>query len=229
MSKKVNISIDDISPPPQSSIKVLDRCYELIEAYPKVKFTLFIPMAYTRHNEKSWDIRHDAKFCETLRGLPKTHFELGWHGVNHGIIGKSSNNEFEQLSYEQCVDVLLKMFEIAREANVYDCFNPIMRPSAFRMSAASMQACKVNGIDILALSRSIDYDGADKTFNRVVCFDCNPPHTPLILKNSTEIVYHACEWSRNYLSVINSSELKAFLGKNIKDIEFVFMEGMVGK
>ena len=39
---KVNVSIDDVSPHPKSSIKVLDRCYELIEEFKdgKVKNSL---------------------------------------------------------------------------------------------------------------------------------------------------------------------------------------------
>ena len=48
MSKLVNISIDDITPHPHSSFDVLDRCYELIEFFPDIKFTLFMPMAYYR-------------------------------------------------------------------------------------------------------------------------------------------------------------------------------------
>ena len=44
----INISIDDVSPHPHSSIKVLDRCFELINIYPDIKFTLFIPLAYWR-------------------------------------------------------------------------------------------------------------------------------------------------------------------------------------
>ena len=32
----VNISIDDVSPHPKSSTKVLDRCFELIEQFPEL-------------------------------------------------------------------------------------------------------------------------------------------------------------------------------------------------
>ena len=47
-SFKVNISIDDVSPHPMSSVGVIDRCMEVIEEFPDVKFTLFIPAAYWR-------------------------------------------------------------------------------------------------------------------------------------------------------------------------------------
>ena len=43
---KVNISIDDVSPHPLSSVKVLERCYEIIKVFPDVKFSLFVPIAY---------------------------------------------------------------------------------------------------------------------------------------------------------------------------------------
>jgi hypothetical protein len=46
---KVNISIDDISPHPQSSTKVLDRCFELINVFPEIKFSLFIPFHQHLH------------------------------------------------------------------------------------------------------------------------------------------------------------------------------------
>ena len=45
---RVNISIDDITPHPHSSLRVLDRCFELIDIFPDIKFTLFVPIAYYR-------------------------------------------------------------------------------------------------------------------------------------------------------------------------------------
>ena len=45
---KINISIDDVSPHQFSSTNVLDRCFELIQAFPDIKFTLFVPVAYWR-------------------------------------------------------------------------------------------------------------------------------------------------------------------------------------
>lgn len=45
---KINISIDDVSPHPRSSKKVLEQCERLIKKFPNIKFTLFIPIAYWR-------------------------------------------------------------------------------------------------------------------------------------------------------------------------------------
>ena len=94
----VNISIDDVSPHPLSSVKVLERCYELIEEYEQIKFTLFVPMAYWRTigntaTKGPLFINHFSDFCETLKQLPSENFELGYHGYHHGIPGISNNDE----------------------------------------------------------------------------------------------------------------------------------------
>lgn len=61
MSNLVNISIDDVSPHPLSSTKVLDQCFELIKYFPDIKFTLFVPAAYWR------TMRKDIATKEPLR------------------------------------------------------------------------------------------------------------------------------------------------------------------
>ena len=43
----------------------------------------------------------------------------------------------------------------------------------------------------------------------------------------TEIVYHACEWDRNYLNKDMSENLKDFLFSERENIEFCFMEEML--
>ena len=35
---KLNVSIDDVSPHEKSSIKVVERCFELIKIFPDIKF-----------------------------------------------------------------------------------------------------------------------------------------------------------------------------------------------
>ena len=95
MQSKINISIDDISPHPKSSVAVLDRCYELIEEFSNIKFTLFIPIAYWRTmknsiaTEKPLLITEYSSFCEELKELPENNFELAYHGYYHGIPGRS--------------------------------------------------------------------------------------------------------------------------------------------
>ena len=91
MKKLVNISIDDVSPHPLSSTKVLNQCYELIKTFPEIKFTLFIPVAYWRTmkaiaaSPAPFYISEHPKFCEEIKSLPKENFEIAYHGYHHGI------------------------------------------------------------------------------------------------------------------------------------------------
>ena len=164
MKYKVNISIDDISPHPRSSIGVINRCFELLEWNGSIKFTLFVPMAFTRLNEESYDISDYPYFCDYLRKLPQSNFELGWHGYYHGIIGKSNNDEFRYLGYDDAMELLKKMFNKAQHNNL--SFSPIFRPSAFRMSPSVFRACLDSGIKILAISDraniNLTYEKQDK-------------------------------------------------------------------
>ena len=96
---KVNISIDDVSPHPQAGIGVLDRCCELIDVFPDIKFTLFIPLCYTRLYQRSYPISEFKEFCDIIREIPKRNFEIGYHGYLHGIPHYSNNDEFKNLSY----------------------------------------------------------------------------------------------------------------------------------
>ena len=70
------------------------------------KFTLFVPVAYWRTRghtatEKPLILNEHREFCEILKLLPKTNFEIGYHGLLHGIPGISNNDEFQNLNYEQ--------------------------------------------------------------------------------------------------------------------------------
>jgi predicted deacetylase len=228
----VNISIDDVSPHPKSSVKVLDNCYDIIEFFPEVKFTIFVPMNYRRMGERAYPICDFPDFCETLKELPKSNFELGWHGYYHGIPKKSNNDEFASFNnYDEVINRIKLMKEMAHKASVIDCFKPIFRPPAFRMAACAFRALKDSGIDILALSPKqsvrMGYRGQDENFGKVVYYNANPPDIPLKLFPSTEIVYHACEWDRSYLSEELKKELMVFL-EEVKDVSrFVYMEDMI--
>ena len=50
---------------------------------------------------------------------------------------------------------------------------------------------------------------------------------PLTLDKNTEIVYHACNWDKNYLDESQAESLIAFLEKDLDKIEFCFMEGLL--
>jgi len=94
------------------------------------------------------------------------------------------------------------------------------------MSADAIKAARDLNIEILALSpkqyaKDI-YQGEEENFENIVYYNVNPPLDPLKLYEKTEIVYHACEWDQNYLSVQKAEELNNFLKD--QEVEFCFMK-----
>jgi len=232
---KVNISIDDVSPHPLSSIKVVDRCFELIRIFPDIKFSLFVPLAYWRTVRPGiatkTPLHLDAfpDFCKVIKDLPKENFEICYHGLFHGIPGKSDNDEFQYLTEEQAIKKFSDMFEVVMRANLQSVFKPIFRPPAWRMSPGAIAAAKKARIRTLALSpkdyAKATYQGAENEFPKVVYYNCNPPFEPLAAFSDVEIVYHACEWDKNYLSVELTAQLLEWL-KQQKDFSFEFIESL---
>lgn len=234
---KINISIDDVSPHTFSSIKVLDRCFEMIHVFSDIKFTLFIPVAYWRTIKPGTATREPLKlnlfpdFCNVIKNLPKNNFEICYHGLFHGIPGKSDNDEFQYLTKHEALDKFKMMFEIVGSAGLSETFKPIFRPPAWRMSPHAIEAAEEVGIKLLALSpkdyAKQTYDGKDNTFKKVVYYNCNPPFDNLkLFLPYTEIVYHACEWDQNFLNLQKTKELKDFLSLQ-KNINFCFMDELL--
>ena len=235
MPSLFNVSIDDVSPHPLSSVRVLDRCFALLDEFPSMKFSLFVPVAYWRTIPGNPNtvtggpliISDHPEFCRALKSLPPENFEICFHGRYHGIPSMSNNDELQRVSRDDADLIIDTMFEIASLSGVP--FKPILRPPAWRMSPAAFDSCREKGIRTLALSpdeyaRST-YAGKDSEFGRVVYYNANPPFKPLHLFDKTEVVYHACEWDKNYLSEQAADELAEFLRG--KDVEFCFIEGLL--
>ncbi len=233
MKYRVNISIDDVSPHPKASIKVVDRCFDILKVFPEAKFTLFVPIAYWR-TKRAGVVTQDPlvlwkypDFCDFVRSLPKDNFEICFHGYYHGIPGENDNNEFLDITYDEARKRSQSMKRQVLKANLQDVFKPIFRPPAWRMGPAAWDALNDEGFELFAVS-DIDYalesyQGKDKQYksNYSTVF---PPFRELEIKESCGIVYHACEWDRNYLSKNMTNDLLDFLGLHKDDIEFVFME-----
>tara|TARA_Y100000592_G_scaffold99358_1_gene175095 strand:+ start:16 stop:732 length:717 start_codon:yes stop_codon:yes gene_type:complete len=233
----VNISIDDVTPHPFSSTKVLDQCFSLVDKFPNIKFTLFIPTSYWRTVKPSIATNRPLQldlfpeFCKEIRDLPAENFEVGFHGHHHGIPGKSDNDELRDLSYAQSKEIIAVMRKIVKDAGLKDVYKPIIRPPAWRMSPEAIRAFRDENFQIFALSPD---DYAVSTYqkehlkrNDIVMYNVCPPQKPLKLFDKTEIVYHACEWDKNYLSPTLKEDLSHFLEYNSGKINFAFMQDMV--
>ena len=159
-------------------------------------------------------------------------FEIAYHGYHHGLPGRSDNDEMRWLSFDEMKKLLSVMKSTVKSAGCEGVFKNILRPPAWRMSPEAVEACK-GEMDILALSPdkyddgSLDYGGKDKEFGNVVYFNVCPPFKPLKLYPVTEIVYHACEWDKNYLGDQLTQELITFLQQNKENIKFCFMDEMI--
>lgn len=237
MTPRINISIDDVSPHPMASIRVIEQCYRVLDHFPDAKFTLFIPIAYWRTmGETATDIALNIDefpgFCDFLRSLPTNNFELCYHGLHHGIPGKSNNDELQRVSHQDALGIFDEMLRIVTNAGLRDAFKMILRPPAWRMCPEAFKAAIDIGFHTFALSpdayAKAVYAGADGNIpgNRVVYYNVCPPQKPLQLFDMTEIVYHACEWDKNYLSPEACDDLVTFLRQH--EVEFVFIEGLIG-
>ena len=233
---KVNISIDDVSPHTQASIKVTDRCLELIQEFPEIKFTLFVPIAYWRTvragiatAQPLW-IHEFPDFCESLKSLPQSNFEICYHGLFHGIPGKNDNDEFQNLNEEEAHEKFQLMFDSTKKAGLENVFKPVFRPPAWRMSSAAIKVAGEVGIKTLALSprdyAKQTYGGADVLFPHVVYYTCAPPNEQLSNFEINEIVYHACEWDKNYFSKQLANELTEWLRPQTSLVKFSFIGDM---
>lgn len=232
--KKINISIDDVSPHPNSSIKILENCYKLINEFPAIKITLFIPLAYWRtigntKTKEPLNIHKYKNFCNIIKNLNKKNFEIGFHGYYHGIPNKSNNDEFRLLSEIDTNKKIKLMNEELEKCGLNETFKKLFRPPAWRISSDAIKVFKKNNFK-LCLSKNpspitnekfydFDIDINDVNFSNIF-----PPFIPLkeFDNEDLNIVYHACEWDKNYLSDVYTNDLIDFL-KNIENKEFVFM------
>ena len=228
---KINISIDDVSPHPYSSVSVLEKCEELIESFPQIKFSLFIPVAYWRTvkggttTKKPLNISKYSEFCEEIKDLNPENYEIGYHGYYHGIPGISDNDEFQHLKYDQANDKINLMFEEVKKAGLDNVFKKMFRPPAWRLSPDSFKALSDNDFSLFALTdleyALKTYEGSEQKYPSTFSTQF-PPFKELKREEKCGIVYHACEWDDNYLSSEKVASLMNFINNN-RDSEFCFL------
>ena len=162
--RKVNISIDDVTPHQRSSISVIKNCVRILERVPSAKFTLFVPTAYWRTLPAPPESRCESPmylwqypdFCSQIAELPDHIFEVGYHGHHHGIPGVSNNDELKSVSREEALQIYDRMIFTARHAGLEKKFKRILRPPAWRLSPAAFDAA-VGVFDLLALNPGKTY------------------------------------------------------------------------
>ena len=109
-----------------------------------------------------------------------------------------------------------------------DClafFKKIFRPPAWRLSPDSFSALFDRGFEIFALT-DLDYalatyKGSEKKYPSTFSTQF-PPFKELKREEKCGIVYHACEWDKNYLSAEKVASLASFINNN-PDSEFCFL------
>lgn len=223
--QKVNISIDDVTPWEQSGLDVIEQCERVVQHYPQVKFTLFVPTAYFRtipptNTKAPYFINEFPGFCGKLKTLSVHNYEIGYHGHFHGIINLSNNDEFVTGDETLMERKIYLMFRTAKESGID--FKPIFRPPAWKINEYALDKLKDKGIKIMAGCKLFPYK--EVTGIKNVWATCYPPAKPLELVDQTEIVYHACKWDQNYFSREKADELIEFLKD--KEVEYCFMEDM---
>jgi len=229
---KINISIDDVSPHPFSSTRVLERCEELIDEFPEIKISLFIPTAYWRTMKSGTTTNQPLRlsefsdFCGELRDLDPSNYEIGFHGYYHGIPNKSDNDEFQRISYEETNSKVDLMLGEVAASGLEGIFKKMFRPPAWRMNPDAFRCLSDRGFDLFALTdleyALETYAGAHKEYTHTM--SCQfPPFKPLKKAEKCGIVYHACEWDKNFLDSEKVEELVNFINSS-DEKEFVFLE-----
>jgi hypothetical protein len=238
---QLNISIDDVSPHPLSGIDVVDRCFDVLDVLPDVKFTLFVPTAYWRTvnipgrvdttTTSPLTLSEHMTFCDRLRSLPKSNFEVCYHGRYHGVPGVSNNDEMRHLSHDAFAELWYAMKDDVAAAGLSDVFVDVVRPPAMYMSPAAIECAQHVGVKCLALSpRKLHmacYAGADVTTNcHVVYANAWIPDDDLtnVAASGDDVValYHACTWDRGYFNDDRVGDLITLI--HAHDFEFRFID-----
>ena len=252
MKKNIIISIDDISPHDYSGMNAINNCMAVLKKYPNVKFVFFIPVAFKRTsgrvdiiarkdkpivniiNKEPLYISKYKSFCKTLLSLPKENFQYGYHGYFHSKIdhpNRSNNNEFKYLTYQETINKIDLMENEVKKAGLETRFSKIFRPPGWTISNEAVKAFLDKGYT-LHLNKKVDYDLTNvlsqKRYSKHKVFYCNyaPPEVPLKQsKNDTiHIVYHACEWLRNFFDIKQFNALTEFYMKEKYIINYKFLE-----
>lgn len=241
--RQMNISIDDVSPHRLSGLDVIDRCYDVIRHFPDVKFTLFVPTAYWRTvvipgradttTRRALFINEHPEFCRQLAKLPRSNFEVGYHGRFHGIPGRSNNDEFRSIDTSVCATLWHDMNLDVSNAGLTHVFKDIFRPPAMYMSPDALRFFAARDVTLALSPRQIHVssygDALVEVLDKVVFANVWIPDDRLddvSCDEHIELLYHACSWDGGYFNSERVAELITWLGSN--EVRHSFMDEMRG-
>ena len=107
MNPVFNLSLDDQSPHVKAGLnfEAVEWCLKLIERWPDLKVTLFIPAAFRRLGEEPHFLTQYPAWVARMNSLPTHNFEFGTHSYYHSRLsvryGNSANNEVEHTTYAE--------------------------------------------------------------------------------------------------------------------------------
>ncbi len=226
--KHINISLDDVCPHKQMGLDAAHRLADLVEHFPGIKFSLFVPTSLrrVRESKKRHCLLDYPKFVDGLLALPSDNFEICYHGHMHcNKPHKSNNDEFRYLNTTQALNIMNESKSIFEQTKIP--VRPVFRPPGFWMSKDSFAACKQFGIKVLALVHTKKhlkcYKGEDGRYQHVVYVGSQPQK-----KECVEMLFHSHKKAKDSFDKRTFRNLLRTLRSNQKAIRFISMEQFYG-
>ena len=153
---KFSLSLDDFSPHPRAgfNFESIVWCNKLIERFPDVKISLFVPAAYSRLNERQYYLTDFPEWVKMVKELPDN-YRICPHGLFHRrtitdfVFHKkeaSNNDEFQFLNKTQAKVTIHKM--LAEFENVGLKYSKVFRPPGWKISLSSAEVLTTMGFII---------------------------------------------------------------------------------
>jgi peptidoglycan/xylan/chitin deacetylase (PgdA/CDA1 family) len=227
----INLSVDDLTYHSDSNMSVIEGANYIIKAMPQALITLFIPAAYWRtvknnKNPTPLFLSNNELFVNELKALP-SQYEFAYHGYFHGIENVSNNDEFKYLSTEEAIHKIELMEEEVKKCGLEDRFKKIFRPPGWGINDDVIQVFLNKGYHLsLASEAPFSNNFAQIQHPMISYYNVSPPMKSLDLFEKTSVVYHACTWSKNYLSIEAAQQFIDFYKD--KDIQLVSLDKING-
>lgn len=213
MKTVVNISIDDVCPHPIMRFYAVSRITDLLDKYPNLKCSLFVPTRLKRYKykEKEYPLENYPDFVDQLKSLPSKNFEICYHGHMHGNSKpKSNNDEFRYIDKQKTIELLNESKKVFDSLGL--TVNPVFRPPGFWMNAEAFAGCKEFGIKVLALHNKKQYiacyAGEHLKYERVIYIGRQPDNN-----RHVELLFHAGKDQKDFLNKQMFKELCKKLDK----------------